>query len=413
MPENALALLDERGFVQNVSDADGLRAALDRPIVFYLGVDPSASSLTVGHLVPIMLATHLQRAGHHAIFVAGGGTGLIGDPTDRAEVRSLITEEEIEANLAGIRAQLDRLVDSDGGRTEIVNNFDWLRQLGYLEFLRDIGRHFSLNEMLATETYRARLDAGKSLNFIEINYRPMQAFDFLHLFRTRGCRLQIGGSDQWANILAGVDLIRRAEGAEAYGLVAPLLTTNSGEKMGKTAAGALWLDAERTAPFDFYQYWINVEDARVPDVLGVLTLLPMARVRELGALRGPAVREAKEALAYEITATVHGADAALEARETSRALFAGSGDRSEAISETMLAAAELEAGIMVVDALVSSGLADSRGAARRLVAQGGAYINEERVASPDAVIGTSDLRDGTLLLRAGKKRYHRLRLARG
>ena len=413
MPENALALLHERGFVQNVSDADGLRAALDRPIVFYLGVDPSASSLTVGHLVPIMLATHLQRAGHHAIFVAGGGTGLIGDPTDRAEVRALLTEEEIEANLAGIRAQLDRLVDSDGGRTEIVNNFDWLRQLGYLEFLRDIGRHFSLNEMLATETYRARLDAGKSLNFIEINYRPMQAYDFLHLFRTRGCRLQIGGSDQWANILAGVDLIRRSEGAEAYGLVAPLLTTNSGEKMGKTAAGALWLDAERTAPFDFYQYWINVEDARVPDVLGVLTLLPMARVRELGALRGPAVREAKEALAYEITAIVHGADAALEARETSRALFAGSGDRSEAISETMLAAAELEAGIMVVDALVSSGLAASRGAARRLVAQGGAYINEERVASPDAVIGTSDLRDGTLLLRAGKKRYHRLRLARG
>ena len=413
MPENALALLHERGFVQNVSDADGLRAALDRPIVFYLGVDPSASSLTVGHLVPIMLATHLQRAGHHAIFVAGGGTGLIGDPTDRAEVRSLLTEEEIEANLAGIRAQLDRLVDSDGGRTEIVNNFDWLRKLGYLEFLRDIGRHFSLNEMLATETYRARLDAGKSLNFIEINYRPMQAFDFLHLFRTRGCRLQIGGSDQWANILAGVDLIRRAEDAEAYGLVAPLLTTNSGEKMGKTAAGALWLDAERTAPFDFYQYWINVEDARVPDVLGVLTLLPMARVRELAALRGPAVREAKEALAYEITATVHGADAALEARETSRALFAGSGDRSDAISETMLAAAELEAGIMVVDALVSSGLAASRGAARRLVAQGGAYVNEERVASPDAVIGTSDLRDGTLLLRAGKKRYHRLRLACG
>ena len=413
MPENALAILDERGFVQNVSDADGLRSALDRPIVFYLGIDPSAPSLTAGQLVPIMLTAHLQRAGHRGIFVAGGGTGLIGDPTDRAETRPLQGEAEIETNVAAIRAQLDRIAARAGGRVEIFNNLDWLRELGYLEFLRDIGRHFSLNEMLATDTYRDRLKAGKSLNFIEINYRPMQAYDFLHLFRTRGCRLQIGGSDQWANILAGVDLIRRVEDVQAFGLVHPLITTSAGVKMGKTAAGAVWMDAERTAPFDFYQYWINLEDAKVAELLGLLTVLPMARVRELGALRGPAVREAKEALAYEITATVHGTDAASEARETSRALFAGVGDSADAVAETSIDFAELEAGITVVELLARSGLVASRGAARRLIAQGGAYVNEERVASPDAVIGTSDLRDGALLLRAGKKRYHRMRLARG
>lgn len=408
MPANAFDVLDARGLISAASDADALRRALDRPLTFYVGFDPTATSLTAGHLVTLMMAHHLEQAGHRPILIAGGGTGMIGDPSDRLDTRALLTQEDVAANVAAIRTQLERFVDLSEGDALVLNNADWLAELGYLEFLRDIGRHFSVNEMLATDTYRNRLEAGENLNFIELNYRLLQAFDFLHLYREYGCTLQIAGSDQWSNILAGVDLIRRVERTQAFGLVAPLLTTAEGEKMGKTAAGAVWLDSDRTPPFDFYQFWINLADALVPQALGMLTTLPMPEVAALRDLRGPDIRRAKQALAHNVTATVHGRLAADAARETARSLFADAKGDAEAVPTTQVAAAELEAGIPIIDLLVRTGLAPSRGAARRLIAQGGAYVGETRASDPEAVVDRSQVPDDGLLLRAGRRRYHRV-----
>lgn len=400
--------LAERGFIHSVSNANGLKKALDEPCTFYVGFDPTAPSLHTGHLIPLALAAHLAKAGHNPVLLAGGGTGLIGDPTDRAETRTLQSAEHVAANTQAVRRQVDRLFENEQADIAIVDNADWLTQLRYLEFLRDIGRFFSVNEILATETYRARLESGHGLNFVEINYRLLQAYDFLHLFRKHNCTLQIGGSDQWANILAGVDLIRRIEGAEAFGLVTPLLTTSTGQKMGKTAGGALWLDAELTSPYDFYQYWINIEDASVERTLALLTPLPMDEVRSLASLRGAEIRTAKERLAYEITARVHGAEAAAAARDGARALFGRNGGSTAAAPQTRVTHEQLAAGLGIVDLLLTTGLAESRSAARRLVAQGGAYANEQRVSSPDAVFTADAFQDGELMLRSGKKRYHRV-----
>ena len=408
MPANAFDILDARGLISAASDAAALRRALDRPLTFYVGFDPTASSLTAGHLVTLMMAHHLEQAGHRPILIAGGGTGMIGDPSDRLDTRALLTEADVAANVAAIRTQLERFVDLSEGDALVLNNADWLKDLGYLGFLRDIGRHFSVNEMLATDTYRKRLEAGESLNFIELNYRLLQAYDFLHLYREFDCTLQIAGSDQWSNILAGVDLIRRVERTQAFGLVAPLLTTAEGAKMGKTAAGAVWLDADRTPPFDFYQHWINLADALVPQALGMLTTLPMSTVAELRDLRGPDVRRAKQALAHNVTATVHGREAADAARETARSLFADAAGDAEAVPTTLVAAAELDAGIPIVDLLVRTGLAPSRGAARRLISQGGAYVGEARAEDAEATVHRSQVPDDGLLLRAGRKRYHRV-----
>ena len=408
MESSLYQTLATRGFIHSVSNADGLRAALERPCTFYVGFDPTAPSLHTGHLIPLALAAHLARAGHHPVLLAGGGTGLIGDPTDRAETRALLSAERVAANTRAVRQQVDRLFENEQADVAIVDNATWLTQLRYLEFLRDIGRHFSVNEILATETYRARLESGQGLNFVEINYRLLQAYDFLHLFREHGCILQIGGSDQWANILAGVDLIRRIEGEEAFGLVTPLLTTSTGQKMGKTASGALWLDPELTSPYDFYQYWINIEDASVERTLALLTPLPMDEVRALASLRGARIRTAKERLAFEITARVHGAEAADAARDGARALFGRDGGSTGAAPQTLVTEEQLAQGLGIVDLLLTTGLAGSRSAARRLVAQGGAYANDQRVDNPDTVFRADVFQDGELLLRAGKKRYHRV-----
>jgi len=408
MPVNAYDVLDARGLISAASDAAALRRALDRPLTFYVGFDPTASSLTAGHLVTLMMAHHLEQAGHRPILIAGGGTGMIGDPSDRQDTRALLTEADVAANVAAIRTQLERFVDLSEGDALVINNADWLAELGYLGFLRDIGRHFSVNEMLATDTYRKRLEAGENLNFIELNYRLLQAYDFLHLYREYDCTLQIAGSDQWSNILAGVDLIRRVERTQAFGLVAPLLTTAEGAKMGKTAAGAVWLDADRTSPFDFYQHWINLADALVPQALGMLRTLPMSEVAELRDLRGPDIRRAKQALAHDVTATVHGREAADAAREAARSLFAAAAGDADAVPTTLLPASELEAGISVVDLLVRTGLAPSRGAARRLIAQGGAYVGEARAEDAETTVDRSQVPDDGLLLRAGRKRYHRV-----
>jgi tyrosyl-tRNA synthetase len=361
----------------------------------------------VGHLVPIMALAHMQRHGHRPIAIIGGGTGMIGDPTDKDEMRKLLTVEQIDANLVRLREQMAQLLDFSEGRALMLNNADWLRPLCYLEFLRDIGRHFSVNRMLASEGYRRRYDSEGGLNFLEFNYQLLQAYDFLHVFREYGCVLQAGGNDQWGNILAGVDLVRRVEGKQVYAVTYPLLTTNSGAKMGKTAEGAVWLDPELVSAYEYYQYWINTEDADVERFLAIFTFLPMEQVRKLGRLTGADIRQAKEVLAFEATRILHGEAAAREAQDTSRKLFGGR-EVPDAIPTTEVEASELEAGIPAPELFQRVGLCRSRSEARRLIQQQGAYVNEEPVGDVDEVITAKQLNDGLLLLRAGKKRYHRV-----
>ena len=402
---NTYDVLNERGFVEQVSDEEGLRAALEQPISCYIGYDPSASSLHAGSLLTIMALAHLQRDGHRPIVIVGGGTGMIGDPTGRTEMRQLLSEEQIERNLQSIKAQMGRFIDFGEGKALILNNAEWLLPLNYISFLRDIGTHFSVNRMLAAEAYRARLEQG--LSFIEFNYQLLQAYDFLHLYRQHGCVLQMGGNDQWGNILAGADLIRRVEGAEAYALTFPLLTTASGAKMGKTAEGAVWLDANLLSPYDYYQFWINVDDADVVRFLKIYTFLSLEEIEELGRLEGAEIRRAKEELAYHVTRLTHGAKQADEAREAARGLFGGA-EVSDAVPATTISGAELDEGLSAVDLFCRAGLTGSRGEARRLIEQGGAYVNDETVSAVDRVIVRADLSGGALLLRAGKKRYHRI-----
>ncbi len=403
-----LETLGERGFIQQISDEAGLRDELERgPITLYWGTDPTADSLTAGHLVSLMMLAHFQRAGHKPIVVVGGGTGLIGDPLFRTETRQLMTIEQIERHMAGQRPQIGRFVDFSDEKGLLLNNADWLAPLGYLEFLRDIGRSFTVNQLLQHSTYRERLETG-SLNFIEINYALLQAYDFLYLHREHRATLQVGGADQWFNILAGTELIRREVGHEAYALITPLLTTATGEKMGKSAGNAVWLDAARTSPYDFYQYWINTADVDVERFLGYFTFLPMDEVHALGHREGADLREAKERLALEVTSLVHGPHAAADARDASRALFSGSGD-GDAAPTTEIEPARLAGGIDLLDLLVETGLSPSRRAARDLVHQGGAYVNGVRVDDVAASISEQDLQgEGVILLRAGKKRFHRV-----
>ena len=402
-----LDVLTERGFIEQTSDEAGLREAYKEPTTCYIGFDPTATSFHVGSLVPIMALAHLQRHGHRPIALLGGGTALIGDPSGRTELRKMLTREAIDANALCLKGQLGRFLDFDAGAV-LLNNAEWLTPLNYIEFLRDVGIHFSVNRMLAAESYRQRLETG--LNFIEFNYMLLQAYDFLILSKTYGCRVQLGGNDQWGNILAGVDLVRRVEGKTVFGLTFPLITTASGAKMGKTAQGAIWLDAARTTPYDFYQYWVNAEDPDVERFLGFFTFLPLEEIRRLGALQGAEIRTAKEALAFEVTRLVHGEAEAEKARAASRALFAGVGDLDQA-PRFEVARARLEAGIEAFALFAEAGLAHSRGEARRLIEHGGAYVNGSAVASIDQRVSLADMRDGAVLLRAGKKKYCAVRPA--
>ena len=403
----AYEALEERGFIEQVTDEGGLRKLLERErITCYIGFDPTARSFHVGSLVPIMALVHMQREGHRPIALVGGGTGLIGDPSGKKEMRKIMTREEVEANAEALKAQLAHFLDFEGGRALLLNNADWLTKLNYIEFLRDIGRHFSVNRMLAAETYRMRLSTG--LNFVEFNYMLLQAYDFLYLYQNYGCVLQMGGRDQWGNICAGIDLIRRVEGGDAYGLVFPLITTASGGKMGKTEKGTVWLDPELTSPYEYYQYWINTDDRDVERFLALFTLLPMEEVRRYGKLKGEELREAKEVLAYEVTRLTHGEEAARKAQEASRAIFRGEGGDLEAMPTSYLERSRLEEGILAYELFVLSGLASSRSEARRLISQGGGYLNGRRVESFEQRVTVDDLQGGSIILRAGKKRYHRL-----
>jgi tyrosyl-tRNA synthetase len=420
---NLLDTLRERGFVDQVTEpAADLRELLSAPISAYIGFDPTAASLHVGSLVPIMALVHLQRAGHRPVALVGGGTGLVGDPSGKTELRRVMTREEVAANAESIRGQLARFVDFAGGRALLVNNADWLAPLNYLEFLRDIGRQFSVNRMLAAEAYRTRFESPDGLNFLEFNYMLLQAYDFHHLCAHEGCRLQMGGSDQWGNIVAGIDLIRRLGGPPAFGVTFPLITTAAGAKMGKTAAGAVWLDAARTSPYDYYQFWVNADDRDVARFLALFTLLPMTEVREIAAVGGADIRSAKRRLAFEATKLAHGESEARKAQTGAEALFVGHGpgrsgstvpSSGEGLSNVPTAdfpADVVATGIEAFDLFHRVGLAKSRGEARRLIEGGGAYVGGRQVAAPSERITAADAADGRILLRAGKKKYLLLRL---
>ncbi len=414
---NPFDYLRERGFVQDVTDEDGLRRAFENgTVTCYIGFDPTGVSLHIGHMVSIMMLASLQRLGHRPIALAGGGTAMVGDPTGRTSAREIIAPEDLERNVMAVRAQLGRYLDYDGGRfgdnpaALLRNNADWLLDLKYIPFLRDIGRHFSVNQMLGAETYRTRLEST-GLNFVEFNYRIVQAYDFLHLYRTEGCLLQLGGSDQWGNITAGVDLIRRADGGKAYAVVSPLITTATGEKMGKTGSGVrVWLNPELTSPYDYYQYWVNTDDSLVATYLRLFTFLPEERIAELTAVSGEALRAAKQVLAFEATALAHGFPAADQARAAAQALFSAHGVMPDEanVPTTELSLAEIDAGLTLADALIHADLAKSRGEARRLSQQGGLSLDDTRVRDVDIpfgdVIGSKD----AVMLRAGKKRFKRI-----
>jgi len=411
---NLLDTLRERGFIDQVTEPEGeVRGLLDTPAAAYIGFDPTAPSLHVGSLVPIMSLVHLQRAGHRPVALVGGGTGMVGDPSGRTELRKVLSLKEIESNASSIRRQLERFVAFGDGGAVMVNNVEWLAPLNYLEFLRDIGRRFSVNRMLSADAYRTRYESQEGLNFLEFNYMLLQAYDFLHLYRTHGCRLQMGGSDQWGNIVAGCDLTRRVEGVSVFGITFPLITTASGAKMGKTAEGAVWLDPKLTTPYDYYQFWINTDDRDVERFLALFTLLAMKEVRELGSLEGAEIRKAKQVLALEATGIAHGQEAARAAAEAAGRLFGpdGAGDAiPDDAPASEVAAVDLQKGIEAFDLFHRVGLAKSRGEARRLIQGGGAYLNGIKVNAVDLKITDADAEKRIITLRAGKKRYHLLRL---
>ncbi len=385
--ENVLELMEARGLLVEVTDRAALKAALAAgPVRYYVGFDPTADSLHVGHLLPVMAMAWLQAAGHVPVVVIGGGTGMVGDPSGKDKSRDFVTVEQIQANIEGQRPTFGRILRlAEAGKAPVdgegvlVNNADWLTPLRYIDFLRDIGRHFSVNRMLAAEGIRQRLDRNQGLSFIEFNYHLLQSYDFLVLFQNEGVTLQLGGNDQWFNILGGVDLIRRLHGKEVHGLTVPLLMTADGKKMGKTEKGAVWLDAAKVSPFEYHQFWVNCQDADVVRFLKMYTFLSLSRIDELAQLQGADIREAKRVLAFEATRIAHGEAAAREADATAAQLFSG-GAAADAPSVTVTFP------ISILDAMVAADLAQSKGQARRLIQQGGVRVGESKVSDVDLVL---------------------------
>ena len=404
-----LRILSERGFIHQMSDETGLDDLLAKEsVTAYIGYDPTASSLHVGHLMQIMMLRWFQQTGHQPISLMGGGTGMVGDPSFKEEARKLMTIETIEDNIASIKRCFSHYLDYNQGPKGgalMINNAEWLRPLNYLEFLRDVGRHFSVNRMLSFDSVKTRLDREQSLSFLEFNYMILQAYDFVELNQRYGCRLQMGGSDQWGNIVMGADLGRRMQSAELFALTSPLLATASGAKMGKTAAGAVWLNPERLSPYDFWQYWRNTEDADVGRFMGLFTELPMEEVARLAALQGAEINEAKKILATEVTTLLHGRDAAELAAETARKTFE-EGALADTLPTVEVAASELEAGIGLLGLIVKAGLAASNGEARRHVQGGAVKINDAGVSDERMSVGTAEVTaDGVIKLSLGKKKH--------
>ncbi|MCG9968875.1 tyrosine--tRNA ligase [Pelotomaculum terephthalicicum JT] len=394
----------ERGYIKQMTHEEPLINLLkNEKVTFYIGFDPTADSLHVGHFLQLMVMAYMQKAGHRPIALIGGGTAMVGDPSGKTDMRKMMTPETIRHNSECFKKQLSRFIDFSEERAIMVDNGEWLLQLNYIDFLREIGIYFSVNRMLTAESYKNRLERG--LTFLEFNYQLMQAYDFLELYRKYNCVVQLGGDDQWSNILAGTDLIRRKAGVEAYGLTFTLLTTSEGKKMGKTETGALWLDAEKTSPYEFYQYWRNINDPDVENCLALLTFLPMEEVRRLGGLPGEQINEAKKVLAYEVTKLIHGEDEAVKARSAAESLF-GAGDNFENVPTTALNGEQVSGGIGILEVMILAGLISSKGEGRRLITQGGVSVNGNKVEDIFLTLTKKDFIDGKMMIRKGKKVYH-------
>ena len=398
---NVFDTLKERGFIAQCTNEKELRELFDKErVTFYIGFDPTADSLHAGHFIALMAMAHMQRAGHRPICLVGGGTGTVGDPTGRTDMRKMLTDEDIEHNCECFKKQIARFIDFSDDKAILVNNGDWLRKLNYIDLLRDVGACFTVNRMLAAECYKQRWEKG--LTFLEFNYMVMQAYDFLELNRRYGCKLEMGGDDQWSNIIAGVELNRRKNNVAVYGLTNKLLTKSDGKKMGKTAGGALWLDAEKTSPYEFNQYWRNVDDADVEKCLSLLTFLPMEEVHRLGSLEGSAINEAKTVLAYEVTKIVHGEEEANKAKKAAEALFGGAGSTQD------MPTVAAETGKKLLDVLTAGKVFASKSEGRRLIQQNGLSLNDAKVTDVDYILQESDFKDGEAIVKKGKKKYFKL-----
>lgn len=408
--ENIVDTLEARGYLAQSTDLDAVRKMLDKPGVrFYIGFDPTADSLHVGHFIQMMILAHMQRAGHYPIALLGGGTGMIGDPSGRTDLRKVMTRETVQHNVDRFREQMGILVDFSEGKGMVVDNAEWLMDLNYIEFLRDVGSYFSVNRMLTAEAYKARMEKG--LTFIEFNYMLLQAYDFYRLYEDHDCKLQLGGNDQWSNIIAGVDLIRRKTGNDdAQGLTTNLLLNSEGVKMGKTANGAVWLDEKKMPVYDFYQYWRNVDDADVIKCLKLLTFLDLEEIAQYEKLEGANINEAKKRLAFEVTKLIHGEEKAKAAEAQAYSIFV-EGQSSDDMDTTELAEADLNEGIGLLNLLVETGLASSNGEGRRLVQQGGISLNGKTVDDTRYTVTADDLVDDEIIIRRGKKRHHRVVVA--
>lgn len=402
--------LKARGLIAQTTNEEKIKDLLNnQKIAFYIGFDPTADSLHVGHFVQIMVMAHMQKAGHIPIALFGGGTGMIGDPSGKSDMRKMLTKEEINYNIACFQKQMSRLIDFSNGKAIMANNGDWLLNLNYVNFLRDVGVHFSVNRMLTFECYKQRLERG--LSFFELNYMIMQSYDFLELNNRYNCIMELGGDDQWSNIIGGVELVRRSKGKEVYGMTFTLLTTSEGKKMGKTEKGAIWLDPNKTSPFDFYQYWRNVDDADVIRCLKILTFLPLSEIDELAKLEGSELNKAKEILAYEVTKLIHGEEEAKKAQEGARALFSVGANTDNMPSTTISHADFTDGEIIVLDLLVKAKLVSSKGEGRRLIDQGGISIDDAKVSSAIAKLTQNDFKKQYVVIKKGKKIYHKVILA--
>lgn len=402
---NVFDILEQRGYIEQMTHPKEIKELFGKESVpFYIGIDPTADSLHVGHFVSLMVASHMQKCGHKPIILVGGGTATIGDPSGKTDMRKMLSREQINKNVKGIRKQVEKFVNFEGDNGAIiVNNADWLLDLKFVDFMREIGSLFSVNKMLAAECYKQRLETG--LTFFEMSYMLMQSYDFWHLYNEYGCKLQMGGNDQWSNVIGGVDLIRKLGKDDSFGLTFKLLTTKEGKKMGKTEKGALWLDPEKTSPYEFYQYWRNIEDNSVETVLKMLTFLPIEQIKELTKYKDERMNEAKKVAAYEITKLVHGEAEAKKAEEASNALFNGQGNL-----DSMPSTKIDNANISILDAIVVTGIAPSKGQARTLINQGGISLNDEKVSDVSYVLSDSDFKDGFAILRKGKKVFHKLEI---
>ena len=405
---NVYDILEERGYIDQSTYEDELRELLGKEsITFYIGFDATADSLTLGHFLQIMVMMHMQNAGHRPIALLGGGTTMIGDPSGKADMRKMLTKETIDYNAKRFKEQLSKFIDFSEEKAIMVNNADWLLKLNFLEFMREIGVHFSVNRMLTFDCYKNRMESG--LTFFEFSYMLMQSYDYLKLYRDYNCRLQVGGSDQWSNILGGYELVRKLEGEKVYAMTFKLLSTASGAKMGKTEAGTIWLDPEKTSPYEFYQYLRNSDDRDVEKFLSLLTFLPMEEVKRLGSLEGAEINKAKEILAFEVTKMVHGEEEATKAQDAAKALFQGAKDEGS-IPFTEFEKSTFEEGIGILNLLKDVNLTKSNSEGRRLIEQGGITIDEKKVKDINRTITLDDFKDGKILIRKGKKVYHQIKI---